>query len=297
MTQLNNLYAPRTIKEFFALLAEYENVEKHFIAGGTDWLIKKRNSISEDAVLFDMSKMPELRGIEIKEASLRFGSMETMTSICSDRLIKMYAEGLSDAASRMGSVQIRNRATVGGNLANASPAADTPAALAALDASVVILSPLGERTLSVEEVLGRVHDSNSLSDMEIIKEFIIPIRKGYISAFKKVGSRSEVSIARVNMAVSVKNENGIFSDARVFVGTLGSAAIRCVQAENSLLLSHSHREESLKVALCEFAAQMIPGRSTLPYKQSALKALAEDILEMLEVRGRASEKNGEESNG
>ena len=134
---MTELFAPRSIKEFSVLLAECGEHEKHFIAGGTDWLIKNRRSLSEDAVLFDLSKIPELRGIEKRKSSLRLGSMETMTSIHTDPEIRLHAAALCDAASSMGSVQIRNRATVGGNLANASPAADTPGALAALDARLL----------------------------------------------------------------------------------------------------------------------------------------------------------------
>ncbi|MEA4871928.1 MAG: FAD binding domain-containing protein [Synergistaceae bacterium] len=289
---MTSLFVPRSIKEYSNFLAVSGELEKHFIAGGTDWLIKNRGSIPEMAVLFDLSKMTELRGIEIKESYLRVGAMETMTLIHSSALIKLYAAALTDAALSMGSVQIRNRATVGGNLANASPAADTPCALAALDASATVFSLSGSRSLSIEEVLASCPNTNTLSDGEIITEFCTPVRKGYVSAFKKVGSRSEVSIARVNMAVSAKYEGGIFSDARVFVGTLGRAAIRCPGAEKALALHPSLRDQSFKSALCEFAGQMIPGRSTLPYKKSALRALAEDLLEMLGERGKASEKSG-----
>lgn len=291
------LFAPRTIKEFSSLLVESGGVEKHFIAGGTDWSIKNRKSLSEKAAVFDMSKMQELKGIEIKESSLRLGAMETMTSIYSSMVIRRHATALSDAALSMGSVQIRNRATVGGNLANASPAADTPCALAALDASAIVFSLPGNRSLSIEEVLGPCPNTSTLSGSEIIMEFRVPVRKGYVSAFKKIGSRSEVSIARVNMAVSAKYENGTFSDVRVFVGTLGSAAKRCPGAENALVLDPSLREQSFKNALCELAEQMIPGRSTLSYKKSVLQALAEDLSAMLEERGKMSEKSGELNHG
>ncbi len=128
-------------------------------------------------------------------------------------------------------------------------------------------------------------------------EFRIPVRKSHVSAFKKIGSRSEVSIARINLAVSAKYEDGAFCDAMVFVGTLGTAAKRSPEAENALLMPISLRKEGFKKALCEFAGRMIPTRSTLPYKQSAIQALAEDVLEMLEARGRSLEKSGEKSHG
>ena len=294
---MTELFAPRTLTAFSVLLAKYDEHEKHFIAGGTDWLIKNRESLREDTVLFDLSKMPELRGIEKKESFLRLGAMETMTSINSNPVIRLYATALCDAAASIGSIQIRNRATLGGNLANASPAADTPSALAALNASALVFSPSGTKELPVEEVLSSCPNLNTLSEDEIITEFILPARIGYVSAFKKIGSRSEVSVARVNMAVSAKYEDGNYTDARVFVGTLGSAAQRCPGAETALTMETSLREEGFKNALCNFAGQMIPGRSTLPYKISALKALAEDLLQILEDRGRASEQSREENYG
>ena len=194
---MTELLIPHSIEELSNFLSASANLEKHFIAGGTDWLVKNRKNLSERAIVFDLSKIAELRGIEIDDQSLRLGAMETMTSIHSNKLIKQYAAALADAAATMGSAQIRNRATIGGNLANASPAADTPCALAALDASVTVFSPLGSRYLSIEEVLDSCPNTNRLADGEIIKEFNLPIKNGYVSAFKKIGSRSEVMLITV----------------------------------------------------------------------------------------------------
>lgn len=294
---MTELLIPHNMEELSSFLTASANLEKYFVAGGTDWLVKNRENLSESAMIFDFSKIIELRGIKLDERSLRIGAMETMTSIHSNKLIKQYAAALADAAATMGSAQIRNRATIGGNLANASPAADTPCALAALDASVTVFSPLGSRYLSIEEVLDSCPNTNRLADGEIIKEFNLPIKNGYVSAFKKIGSRSEVSIARVNMALSARYESGNFSDCRVFIGTLGNAARRCLGAEKALTLPPSLREQGFKKALCEFAEEMIPGRSTLPYKKSAFQALAEDLLTVLEKRSKGSESGGEKKNG
>lgn len=294
---MTSVYTPQTFDELLSLVAASTGRKKHFIAGGTDWIIKNNKNIVEGAALFDMSKMSDLKGIRATGSSLKLGALETMTSVCTDDLVRRFATALSDAAHSMGSVQIRNRATVGGNLANASPAADTPCALAALGAIVLTASPSRCRKLSVEEVLGSVPNVNTLSEDEIITGFEIPVEEDRISVFRKIGSRSEVSIARVNMAVSTIYENGVFSEARVFVGTLGLAAKRCFEAEHAILLPPASREQNFKDALCRLADAMIPGRSTLPYKKSALQALAEDILETLEKRRKVSEKSGERDNG
>jgi len=279
------LIRPATVKELLLAYKGSDAAEKHIVAGGTDWVIKYRGKISGDSLLLDLSAVEDMRGIKVRDGSLFIGAMETMTSINGNNFVKANASALADAASAMGSLQIRNRATVGGNLANASPAADTPSALAALDASVIIASLSGERLSSVEGVI-KAPGVNALNEGEIIIGFSIPVRQSCVSAFRKIGSRSEVSIARLNMAVSANCMEGIFSDARVYVGTLGSPAKRCTAAEKALENDPAIRLAALKSALACFAEKTIPGRSTLPYKKSAVQALGEDILAMLIQRGR-----------
>lgn len=278
---MSGLERPCTLKELFS--AYRPGME--FLAGGTDWIIKNHGKLAPGAAVADISRIAELRGISVEGGYLRIGAMETMTALHGSDIVRRYASALADAAYVMGSEQIRNRATVGGNVANASPAADTPAPLAALGAAVVIASPCGERRASVEEIVGR--NKNSLSEGEIIKEFLIPADDGRISAFLKIGSRSQVSISRINIAVSARRENGLYKEARVYVGTLGAAARRCAGAEAALAASDF--AQKLPEELCGLAAKAIPGRSTLPYKQSALRALAQDICVLL---GRRAEEAG-----
>lgn len=276
------LFRPESLSELHELLSR-QNCEKHFLAGGTDWIIKNRGKISSNSVVIDISKIGDFCGIEIVGSVLRVGSMETMSRIHSNQAIQKYAAALADAASAMGSVQIRNMATIGGNVANASFAADTPCALASLCASAVVASRYGEHRLAVEEMSDGANN-NKLADGEYIKYFEIPLREGYVSAFKKIGSRTAVSIARLNMAISARWDGDVFADARVYVGTLGHPARRCGAAELSLCSPDSSRCEVFKKALENLTEEMIPGRSTLPYKKAAIKALGEDTLALLAMR-------------
>lgn len=273
---MNALERPRTLNELFSIYRPC----MEFVAGGSDWVIKNHGRLAEETAVADLSLLEELKGISFVEGFLRIGAMETMTGIHSSALVRKYAAALADAAYVMGSEQIRNRATAGGNVANSSPAADTPPALAALGARAVAASAAGERALPIEEVLGR--NKNNLAAGEIIKEFIIPADKSRVSAFLKIGSRSQVSISRVNLAVSARYEEGLYKDARVYVGTLGSAALRCAGAEAAL--GAPGFEEGFPEALCAFAASAIPGRPTLSYKQSALRALSLDVTVLLMKR-------------
>lgn len=275
------LERPRSLSELFSL----RRAGVTFVAGGTDWIIRNRGRLSDDAVVADLSLIDEMRGISLDGGYLRIGALETMTSLHRSALVRKYASALADAAYVMGSEQIRNRATVGGNVANSSPAADTPPALAALGAEAVAASAEGERRVPVEEIVGR--NRSKLADGELIKEFVIPADAERISAFLKVGSRSQVSISRINVAAAACPQGGLYKEARLFVGTLGVAARRCAAAEAAM--GAPGLEKSLPEALCALAAEAIPGRPTLPYKQSALHALAQDLCAKLAERRAADE--------
>ena len=283
---MNALERPRTLPELFSVWRP----GLVLVAGGTDWVIKHHGRLAEGVSVADLSVIEELRGIALRDNTLHIGAMETMTRLHSNQLVKRYAAAVADAAYVMGSEQIRTRATIGGNVANSSPAADTPASLAALGARAVLASRGGERTLPVEELVGR--NQNSLAEGEIIKEFTIPADDSRISAFMKIGSRSQVSISRINIAVSGIPAGGLFKEARVYVGTLGSPAKRCREGEAAL--QGSGAEKALQDALCVFAASAIPGRSTLPYKQSALRALALDVTAVLRKRAGEGNAHGQE---
>ncbi|WP_281679905.1 FAD binding domain-containing protein [Synergistes jonesii] len=275
------LERPRSLSELFSL----RRAGVTFVAGGTDWIIRNRGRLSDDAVVADLSLIDEMRGISLDGGYLRIGALETMTSLHGSALVRKYASALADAAYVMGSEQIRNRATVGGNVANSSPAADTPPALAALGAEAVVASAEGKRRVPVEEIVGR--NKNNLAEGELIKEFIIPADAERISAFLKVGSRSQVSISRINVAAAARPQGGLYKEGRLFVGTLGVAARRCTAAEAAM--GAPGLEKSLPEALCALAAEAIPGRPTLPYKQSALRALAQDLCAKLAERRAADE--------
>ena len=275
------LERPRSLSELFSL----RRAGVTFVAGGTDWIIRNRGRLSDDAVVADLSLIDEMRGISLDGGYLRIGALETMTSLHRSALVRKYASALADAAYVMGSEQIRNRATVGGNVANSSPAADTPPALAALGAEAVVASAEGKRRVPVEEIVGR--NKNNLAEGELIKEFIIPADAERISAFLKVGSRSQVSISRINVAAAARPQGGLYKEGSLFVGTLGVAASRCAAAEAAM--GAPGLEKSLPEALCALAAEAIPGRPTLPYKQSALRALAQDLCAKLAERRAADE--------
>lgn len=276
---------PAALDELAAMMKETPAFS--LLAGGTDYMVADgRRSGGVRPAVIDLSGLAELRGLKLVGGEMVVGAMETMSTLAADDELRRRAACLSEAASKVGSWQIRNRATLGGNLANSSPAADTPPALAALKAEARLLSPRGERRVPVENIPVGPNRAAIEGD-EVIVSFHIPLPAGRVTAFSKIGSRSQVSIARLNLAVSVIMDQGQAVEARVFMGTLGRAALRCPEAEAVLRAQGLEAEAPLAAALAEAAAGAIPGRSTLSYKQSAAGALAQDVLALLRERAKA----------
>lgn len=294
---MNALYTPESLSGLIALLGEHAG-GRVLVAGGTDVLAKRNRSITDvprtNPSIIDLSRMDEMRGIALGDDTLRIGALETMTAIAENALVVKYAACLAAAAARLGSWQIRNRATIGGNIANASPAADTPPALAALDAAVLVVSPRGSREVPVSGAFAAANRSVLEKD-EVITELRIPLTPRRISAFGKIGSRGEMSIARLNLAVAISAETLSPASPRVFAGTLGKAVLRCPGAEAALQAeSPGGVRDAFCAALAAAVETAIPGRSTLPYKRSAIQALGEDVLAALD---RAVHPPAEASNG
>ena len=273
-----------------AALPELLDILKHnsdntfMVAGGTDFMARHGHRLPPEARLIDLSGLAELKGINLEGGEIAIGALETMTRVSQNVMIQQRAACLAAAAGRVGSWQIRSRATVGGNLVNASPAADTPPALAALGASAIIVSPEGERRVNVEEaILGP--NKSALNRDEVLLGFRIPVKPGRVSAYGKIGSRTEVSIARLNLAVAaVADPGGAVAEVRVFLGTLGLAARRIAEAEECLIDKGLGDDDSFGEALSAGVERAIPGRATLPYKCSAVKALGQDVLTDLRAR-------------
>jgi len=190
-----------------------------------------------------------------------------------------HARCLAQAAAQVGSAQIRNVGTVGGNIANASACADSVTALVALDASVRTVNGAGaEATYGLSDFF-RGSGRTRLAYDEAIVEIVVPAANGgRRSAFAKVGSRSTVSVARLSMALvaAVDGRNGTLGDVRVSLGAIGEYASRDAALEGLLEGRHADPEAARRFAeACSDAVRRaIPGRYSLPYKQHAVVGAA-----------------------
>lgn len=227
-------FRPNTLGEALEFLADY-GANSAVLAGGTDLSIKIREgSLAADHVI-DVSRLDELRKIEITSAGLTIGAAVTYTEIINDPIVKQNAPVLKAASQSVGSLQIRNVGTLGGNVANASPAADSIPALMIHNAVATILSPSATKTEALPDIVVAPYKT-TLGSGDLITEFQLEPLPDYSFSFKRVARRKSLSIARMNIAVVGKlDEKGAVTDVRISVGSVTPEPSRMAKAESILL--------------------------------------------------------------
>lgn len=224
-------------------LAEATNIfasgEFKILAGGTDLYPTLKDRPVEADVL-DISSIPDIRGIQKTETGWRIGACTTWSDISQAALPACF-EGLQMAAREIGSIQIQNIGTIGGNLCNASPAADSVPPLLTLNAVVEIATKNGFRTMElVEFVLGA--RKTALKSNEFVNAIHIPEQSAY-SSFQKIGARKYLIISIVMVAVALEIEaNATIKNTRICVGACSPVALRVTALEQSLIGAKLYRK-------------------------------------------------------
>ena len=186
--------SPRTLAEAYAILA---GAPHRPVAGGTDLLVQLTGEIGPAPErVIDLWRVEELRGIRVRDGALELGALTTYTQIRGSDACSTHAPALVAAAATIGAAQIQNRGTIGGNVMNASPAGDTLPVLLALDASLVVGGPAGERTIPAAE-FWPAYRRTAIRDGELLLRVRIPIVEGRSQAFRKVGTRRAQAISKV----------------------------------------------------------------------------------------------------
>jgi len=254
------------------------------LAGGTDAVIRLRKTGEEPDLLVYPGAVPELREIALTETSLRIGSMVTMARLADAAEMAGEFRAIADAAGGVGSPQIRNKATIGGNLCSASPAGDLLPVVWLYGAKIEILAADGAlRRLSVEEfLLGP--GKTALKCGEAVTAVVFP-RTGEraVSAFRKIGSRQHVSIARESAAAWLALEkDGTVKEARLTLGAVSGTPIRVGAAE--VLLRDRTLTEGTMETLWPVVAEAVHSHcrpANRLYKTEAARGLTADLLAAL----------------
>jgi CO/xanthine dehydrogenase FAD-binding subunit len=237
--------APRNLAEALAMLADRKEVIP--LAGGTDLLVQIKEAQRPVKALLSLKRVPELRR-RVVNGGLTLGSMVTLARIAADPRIRRDYAALAQGVDLIGSVQIRNVATLGGNLCSAVPSADTAPALLALGARTVIASASGERTVPLEAFfLGP--ERTVLLPGELLKEVVVPQPPEHSgSCYLRHTARARMDIAVVGVAAAVAlAADGTIAAARLALGAVAPVPMRAGEAE-ALLSGQSLTEELLSAA-------------------------------------------------
>ena len=224
---------PQNLKEVFSLLKKY-GPKATLIAGGTDVMVKIRKTKKAPEVLISLRGLNDLRYIR-KNDGYHIGALTTHRMLEQSDLVKNELSALHDGASEVGSVQIRNVATVGGNVCNAAPSADTSGPLLAFDATVILEGPEGRRSVPIADFFTGTYRTARKPE-EVLVEFQIPAEtKGFGSAYWKHSRRKAMELPLLGISVALRlSDNKEISDARISLTVAAPTPIRAYKAEDFL---------------------------------------------------------------
>jgi CO/xanthine dehydrogenase FAD-binding subunit len=276
------LTTPSSLAEALALLNGEPGVWKPF-AGGTDLMVLLEAGKLPHHNYVNIWGLKELRGIEVTDSHVTLGALTTYTEVQSHPVLQNEFPMLCQAASETGGLAIQNRGTIGGNIVNASPAADSPPALLAYDAEIELISTDGSRWLPYSgfhtgykqmligptELLARVRMSRNT--------------RGATHYYRKVGTRKAQAISKVCLAALAKLDNDQISDCRIALGSVAPIVVRCVQTED-VLRGQKPDIDTIKSACAALSQEISPIddiRSTADYRLQVARNLLTDFLSTL----------------
>lgn len=271
---------PGTTVDACRMLADRAGAAR-VLAGGTDLIIQMESGRHKPEALLFLGRLPELREIRFDpRAGLTVGAMATMREIELHPVIQARYPVLARGAAEVGSVQIRNLATLGGNMGNASPSADTSPSLLVLDAEVRILGPAGERSVPITEFWtgpGRT----VLAPGEIVTRVHLPVpHENTRSFYYKLAVRKAMDLAMVGIAVTAVPRRGGFDRVRIGLGAVAPTALRASEAE-ALVTGSPLSEETIEQAARRAMAASRPiddQRASAHYRREMVGALTRRAL-------------------
>ncbi len=280
---------PRSCAEASALLQALPDAR--VMAGGTDVLVRLKDQLVWPP-LVEISRLAELRGMAEQDGWLRLGALSTWTEIERAALTARHADVLVEAAREVGSPQIRNRGTLGGNVANASPAGDSLPALIVLDAELELRGTQGTRRVAVAQFC-RAPGKTVLAHDELIVAIWVPVRAGWRGVFARLGQRAALAISKVSVAVRVLLVGGLVQDSRIALGAVAPTVLRVKAAEEVL------RGQPLSAAVIQAAAEAAGAaarpitdiRSNEPYRRAMCAELLRRALARLANQSDESDKS------
>jgi CO/xanthine dehydrogenase FAD-binding subunit len=283
-----DLVAPESLEAALEMLAGMPG-ELTPIAGGTELMVALNTGRLGTKRLMSLHRLTEMRFIQVEREAIVIGAGATFTDLRRSAVVGSELPMLAQAASWTGSIANQNRGTLGGNIVNGSPAADSPPALLAYDATLTLVSARGKRTIAYREFhLG--YKKTALGREELLYSISVPRSyAGYASYIRKVGTRNAQAISKVALAGLARVEGGVIRDVRLGAASLADRPIRCGIVEQ-VLTGAALGEEAISAARAAIATEVKPIddiRSTAKYRAAVGANLLEEFLRQLLVIGEA----------
>jgi len=277
-----DLIAPTTLDVVLQILADSPDRYTP-IAGGTELMVALGAGRLQSKKLISLWNLEELRFIEVASDAIIIGAGSTFTDIRNHPVIANEFSILAQAASWTGSIANQNRGTLGGNIVNASPAADSPSALLAYDAEITLVSTRGSRTLPYRD-FHLAYKETALESDELVHSITISRNlKGYKSYIRKVGTRNAQAISKVAIAALARVEKGKIEDIRIGAASVREYPARLTATER-VLTGKTVTAETIAAARAAILGEVRPIddiRSTAKYRAAVAANLLEEFLRTL----------------
>ncbi|HEX6717549.1 MAG TPA: xanthine dehydrogenase family protein subunit M [Pyrinomonadaceae bacterium] len=273
------LTTPASLADALTLLKNEPGVWKPF-AGGTDLMVLLEAGKLPHHNYINIWGLNELRGVELTDTHVTLGALTTYTEVQAHEVLQSEFPMLCQAASETGGLAIQNRGTLGGNIVNASPAADSPPALLAYDAEIEVVSSRDSRWLPYHG-FHTGYKQFLLGADELLTRIRLPRNtRDATHYYRKVGTRKAQAISKVCLAALARGEQGYISNVRIAVGSVAPIVVRCVQTENMLRGQKLDAEiiQSARESLSREISPIDDIRSTANYRLQVTKNLLTDFL-------------------
>jgi len=278
------LLSPASLGQALDVLARDDGAWQPF-AGGTDLMVLLEAGKLPHKNYLNIWNLAELRGIEVTDAQVTLGALTTYTEVQEHHVLREEFPILCQAAKETGGIAIQNRGTLGGNIVNASPAADSPPALLAYDAELEFVSREGPRQIPYNDFHTGYKQMN-LKPGELLRAIRLPrATQGLTHYYRKVGTRKAQAISKTCFAAVGRVADDRVVEVRIALGSVAPIPLRCMQTESKLL--HKRIDaDSLAAARTALAAEISPIddlRSTRNYRLRVSLNLLEDFLQSLRM--------------
>jgi carbon-monoxide dehydrogenase medium subunit/xanthine dehydrogenase FAD-binding subunit len=278
-----NFYSPKTLDEALTLMNRHKD-SVSVIAGGTDIVLELNERAHTAKTIVDINKIEELRYVKVVDGIVRIGALTTFTDLENDPYIRENVKSLYSAAYHVGSPQIRNLGTVGGNVVNASVAGDSPTVFISLDVTVVLRSAAGKREMKLTEFYAGSRKTEIEPDELLTEIYFEAPTEQMATAYTKLGKRKSLVIVVIGMAVLLERDcNNICSRAQVVIGAVAKYPKRLPEIEHYLVGKPVSKAtfDGCRDMFSNIVYNMIPTRASVGYKKESVKGVASKTFDSI----------------